>query len=52
MFEDILAESSKKNKKIVCPGCGTTVIKIESDFESNDYEIERWEYKCKKCSGT
>ncbi len=50
MFEDILEKDTKPNKKIICPTCGTTVITIEQDSRSEEYNIENWDYECKQCS--
>lgn len=50
MFDDILIKEEKQNRKIVCPSCGVVIITIESDFESEEYDYEKWDYECKQCT--
>jgi hypothetical protein len=50
MFEDILTKDSKPNRKIVCRTCETIIITIETDFDDETYEIEKWAYECKQCT--
>jgi hypothetical protein len=49
MFEDILIKDPKPNKKVVCPTCGVVILTIETEFDSEDYDIENWNYECKQC---
>lgn len=54
IFDTIPPEGSNPNRKIVCPGCGVTVITIEENLgtlkDDGDWDIQYWDYECRQCT--